>query len=283
MANFEGSESQSDSLSPIGTLSTDDSELNGISRRKFVLGSILAMGAAGTVAAACGDIGGTPAPTTSTTSTTIPLYENSTISNEHRLSMRALWDAVVPGNWNGNIEDGGAPGADQANVEAWLEQTANTLTGTGFIDWLTESFLDFWGADIDAWAELTTLGQQEYWQMPLGDTIIDPSTRQGKIILMQNLLVPGIETIFDLQYLGAIMLAKLAFYGDFWAEQNAPTVSIGRAYCGAPLPPNTTANPKPGFGVPFGIPEPQLITVDANNSALTYDYGAHPNALIALP
>lgn len=254
-----------------------------VDRRKFIAGSFIALGGVGAISAACSDIGGTPAPTTSTTSTTVALYESSTISSEHRLSLRALWDAIVPGNWNGNVEDGGAPGADQANVEAWLEQVCSDISGTGFIDWLTEEFLDLWGADIDAWAELTTLGSQEYWQMPLGDTIIDPSTRQGKIILMQNLLVPGIETIFDLQYLGAIMLAKLAFYGDFWAEKNAPQVSIGRAYCGVPLPPDTTANPNPTFGTDFGFHEPNLISVDANNPALTYDYDAAPNALIALP
>jgi hypothetical protein len=254
-----------------------------IDRRGFIAGSLVALGGVGAISAACSNLGGNPNPTTSTTSTTVALYQNPTISNEHRLSLRALWDAVVPGNWNGNVEDGGAPGADQANVEAWLEQVASDLSGTGFIDWLTEEFLDLWGADIDAWAQLTTLGSQEFWQMPLGDTIVDPSTRQGKIILMQNLLVPGVETIFDLQYLGAIMLAKLAFYGDFWAERNAPNVMIGRAYCGAHLPPGTTANPNASFGVDFGIHDPNLISVDANNPALTYDYDKAPNALIALP
>ena len=247
-----------------------------VDRRQFMLGSVVALGAVG---AACSNIGGGINPTT----TTAPgnLYENSTISNEHRLALRSLWDAVVPGNWNGNVEDSGAPGADQANVESWLEQLCNDLTGTGFIDWLSEEFLDLWGADIDAWAEVTTLGQQEFWQMPLGDTIIAPSTRQGKIILMQNLLVPGIETIFDLQYLGAIMLAKLAFFGDFWAEKNAPGISIGRAYCGAHLPPDTTPYNPDSFNSALGMDEPNLIQVNSSNPSLTYDNGT--NSLIALP
>lgn len=248
---------------PVGQEDTAQGTRSTVDRRRFIFGSVIALGGVGTIAAACSDIGGTPPPTTSTTSTSVALYENSTVSSEHRLSLRALWDAIVPGNWNGNVEDGGAPGADQANVEAWLEKLASDLSGTGFIDWLTEEFLDLWGADIDAWAEITTLGSQEYWQMPLGDTIIDPSTRQGKVILMQNLLIPGIETIFDLQYLGAITLAKLGFYCDFWAEQNAPSVSIGRAYCGASLPPGTTAVPNKGsFGVTMGTNNPNLITVN---------------------
>jgi hypothetical protein len=184
----------------------------------------------------------------------------STISDANRLALRALWDAIVPGIWNGNEEDGSAPGADQTYVEAWLEQVA-TAPGQP-ISWLTAEFLNLWGADVNAWAQVTTFFTEEFYQLGLGTSIILPPTRQGKVILMMNLLVPGIETIFDLQYLGAIMLSKLAFFGDFYFEANDPSISVGRAYCGAALPPGTTPYQVDSFNLALGLNDPDTIIVN---------------------
>ncbi len=243
-----------------------------LSRRKMlVIGTVTAGSAAGGALAAGSHFGLTKNVLSSLVSlfTTKGVAEagynvtyaaGSAISDVNRLSLRALWDAVVPGDWNGNIEDGGEPGADQTYVEAWLEQVAAGPTNP--ISWLTADFLNFWGADINAWAQVTTFWSQEYYQMPLGTSIVFPSTRQGKIILMMNLLIPGVETIFDLQYLGAIMLSKLAFFGDFYFEANDPTVSVGRAYCGAHLPPGTTPYAVDSYDKNLGISDKTLIKVN---------------------
>lgn len=195
-----------------------------------------------------------------TVSVTVNYAAGSAISDANRLALRALWDAIVPGNWMGNQEDSGQPGADQTYVEAWLEQVA-TAPGSP-ISWLSADFLNFWGADINAWAQVTTWFTEEYYQLPLGTSIIFPSTRQGKVRLMMNLLVPGVETIFDLQYLGGIMLARLAFFGDFYFEANYPTISVGRAYCGAHLPPGTTPYQVDSFNTDLGLSNPNLIVVN---------------------
>jgi hypothetical protein len=225
------------------------------SRRQVIVGGLLAAGALG--AAGCVNGLGNPFPTTEGG---VSYAAGSTISDENRLALRALWDAIVPGVWQGVAEDGTAPGADQTYVEAWLEKVA--VSEVPSLSWLTAEFLNLWGADINAWAQVTTLFQKEFADLPLGTSIIDPSTRQGKVILMMNLLVPGIETIFDLQYLGAIMLSKLAFYGDFWFEANGSTTMVGRAYCGAHLPPGTTPYAVDSFNVQLGIEDPRLVVVD---------------------
>lgn len=224
------------------------------SRRQVLVGGLVAAGALG--AAGCVNDTGNPFPS----SPGVTYAAGSSISTNDRMALRALWDAIVPGDWMGVEEDGGAPGADQGNVEAWLEQIA--VSEIPSLSWLTADFLNFWGADINAWAQVTTLFQKEYAQLPLGTTIIDPSTRQGKVLLMMNLLVPGIETIFDLQYLGGIMLAKLAFFGDFWFEANDPTTMVGRAYIGAHLPPITTPYTPNSYKANLGIEDSRLITVN---------------------
>jgi hypothetical protein len=224
------------------------------SRRQVLVGGLVAAGALG--AASCVNDVGNPFPTPPS----VTYAAGSAISADDRLALRALWDAIVPGDWMGNEEDGGAPGADQAYVEAWLEQVA--MAEIPSLGWLTADFLNFWGADINAWAQVTTLFQKDYAELPLGTSIIDPSTRQGKVILMMNLLVPGIETIFDLQYLGGIMLAKLAFFGDFWFEANDPTTMVGRAYIGAHLPPITTPYEPNSYNANLGMADSRLITVN---------------------
>jgi|GEM_PF-2275887 hypothetical protein len=237
-----------------------------ISRRVMLLGSgAAATGAAvasslSTLVGSTKSLSGQQVAEADTVSVNVTYAAGSAISNANRLALRALWDAIVPGNWNGNQEDGGQPGADQTYVEAWLEQVA-TAPGSP-ISWLSADFLNFWGADINAWAQVTTWFTQEYYQLPLGISIIWPSTRQGKVRLMMNLLVPGVETIFDLQYLGGIMLARLAFFGDFYFEANYPTISVGRAYCGAHLPPGTTPYAVDSFNVDLGLSNPNLIVVN---------------------
>lgn len=225
-------------------------------RRQVLIGAVLGASALGL--ASCVPGFGTPTPTPGPDG--ISYAAGTDISAENRLGLRALWDAIVPGDWLGVEEDDGAPGADQAFVEAWLEQVA--VDKTKPVSWLTADFLNLWGGDVNAWAAVTTLFKKDFAQLPLGTSIIDPPTRQGKVILMMNLLVPGIETIFDLQYLGAIMLSKLAFYGDFWFEANDPTVRVGRKYIHMPLPPGTTKYKPNSYYKEMGMPDPRLVVVN---------------------
>jgi hypothetical protein len=240
-----------------------------IQRRTVLKGALVVVGAtaAGAAGASAGLRGlpGRGLARGDTVAVPVTYAAGGAIWDSSRLALRALWDAVVPGIWEGNVEDGGQPGADQTYVQAWLEQVAVNYAGS--ISWLTTGFLNAWGIDLNAWARVNTWFMQNFDSLPLGTSIVWPATRQGKIRLMLNLLVPGIATLTNLQYFGAILLARLAFFCDFYFEANYPQISVGRAYCGAHLPPGTTPYPTFSFKLALGKSNPNLIVVNGKVSA----------------
>lgn len=189
------------------------------------------------------------------------------LTEGRRLTLRSLWDASVPGTWNGVVEDElepgvPAPGADDARVQEWLEQVAGTLPRP--LDGLTTGFLAFWADDLDLWADVFHGrwfdGAPKFWQLPL-----DPSPqgrgRQHKVILMQALF----HTVFDLEYLGAMLLARMAFFCDLWFERNEPEIRVGRAYIGFPLPPGTTPYTGVSYQRTLNDGDPRLVRVGSRD------------------
>lgn len=155
---------------------------------------------------------------------------NTDLTDEQRHTLRGLWDAVVPGNWEGVEEDGGAPGADQAGVQDWIDEVTGSLPWP--LNWLTDAALALWAEDLDLWADVTHGwpfdGQPKFWELPLDPTVFGRG-RQRKIILMQALF----DTLIDVQYQAAIMLAKAAFFCDFKDVNQR----VGLEYIGFPSPP----------------------------------------------
>lgn len=146
-----------------------------------------------------------------------------------RHTLQGLWDAVVPGTHAGMIQDAGAdgtpvPGAGQAGVQEWFESIMGTLPPP--LDHLADWFFRAWAADLDLWADTFHLpvdGGPSFGDLPLGPTFAERG-RQYKVVLMMKLFPGAIE----LKYLSSLLLAKLAFYGDFHAETTGAPRWAGR-------------------------------------------------------
>jgi hypothetical protein len=208
-----------------------------IDRRAF-LTAILASAAAGALGSACA-----PAPTIASA----------------RHTLMGLWDAVVPGVHDGVVEDWlsaghPAPGAGQGGVQDWIEDMAGSLPPP--LDYVTDWFLRAWAADLDLWADVfhppIDDGAPSFGDLPLGPTFAERG-RQYKIMLMMGLF----DGVIELQYLGGLLLAKLAFYADFWAERSgAPRV--GSEYIGFRGPVGDQPIADFTFGIPAGRHDDRL-------------------------
>lgn len=189
---------------------------------------------------------------------------DSNLNQGQTHTLRGLWDAVVPGTWEGVVEDrlengDPAPGADDAKVQEWMEQISGEFPWP--LNWLTDTFMALWADDLDLWADVVHGipfdGQPKFWELPLDPTIIGRG-RQRKIILMQALFGAAI----DAQYLVGITLSKVAFYCDFWYEANEPGTRVGREYIGWPLPPGWTPYQDFTYNRVLGDHDDRLITVN---------------------
>lgn len=177
-------------------------------------------------------------------------------SAEHTL--RGLWDAAIPGTHNGVVQDtfadgSPAPGANQGGVYEWLSEFAGELPAP--VDYLTGWFMRAWAADLDLWADwfhLPVDGGPSFGDLPLGPTF-DERGRQYKVLLMTTLF----DGIIDLKYFGSIMVAKMAFYGDFWAEATGAE-RVGGPYVGFPGPVDSV--PEFTYNRAFGNADPRLDT-----------------------
>ncbi|HKY16019.1 MAG TPA: hypothetical protein VJM33_13925 [Microthrixaceae bacterium] len=211
-------------------------------RRKFMLGVVAAGGATvlGAGATACA-----PAPSLAAAAP----------------ALMGLWDAIVPGTWNGVVEDrlpsgAPAPGATEAGVHEWIVSQLGSFPGS--LNYLTDWFLRAWAADLNLWAEAFHLLEPvrpTFDRLPLGPTLAE-SGRQYKIMLMQGLFDRVIEPL-DLKYFAAIVLAKVAFYGDFRAE-TAGTPRVGGPYIGFPGPTGPGPTLDFGYNRTFGQPDARL-------------------------
>jgi hypothetical protein len=170
-----------------------------------------------------------------------------------RHTLMGLWDAVVPGTFNGVVEDPG-PGATDAGVQEWMEAAAGTLPAP--LDYITDWFLRAWANDLDLWAEVFHFspngGEPTFGELPLGPTLLE-SGRQYKIMLMMGLF----DGIIELQYFGAIALAKLAFYCDYRAH-TAGTPPVGGPYIGFPGAVGSSPNAHHTYNLPAGTGDPRL-------------------------
>jgi hypothetical protein len=191
-----------------------------------------------------------------------------------RLTMRSLWDAAVPGTWNGVVEDTlasgvAAPGADDAKVQDWIESLEGSLPAP--FDAFASGFMKWWADDLDLWADWfhwpIADSAPKFYELPLGPTLRE-SGRQYKVMLMSSIFGGTIHTIFDLKYLGAMAIAKAAFYCDFWSEKFDPQTRVGRKYIGFPLPPGTTPRTDFTYNRVLGDAEARLIRVNREFVAL---------------
>lgn len=148
--------------------------------------------------------------------------------DEAAATLAGLWDAIVPGTYRGVVEAAG-PGAEQAGVQEWLAGAIGTLPPP--LDYITDWFLRAWADDLDLWADVfhPPFGDgPRFGDLPLGPTFAERG-RQYKLMLMMALF----DGIIELQYFGAITLAKLAFYCDYRAE-TAGTPRVGGPFIGFP-------------------------------------------------
>lgn len=208
-------------------------DANALDRRRFLQACALA-GLGVWVAPGCVSL--TPTPT----------MEGS------RHTLMGIWDAIVPGTFNGVVGDPG-PGATDAGVQEWIESAIGTLPAP--LDYVSDWFLRAWADDLDLWADVfhppIDDGGPGFGELPLGPTWAERG-RQLKLMLMQGLF----DGLIDLQYFGAITLAKLAFYCDFRAE-TAGTEPVGGPYIGFA---GRIADPVDHFtfGVEAGAPDARL-------------------------
>ena len=187
------------------------------------------------------------------------------LSEGQRKTLRSLFDAVVPGTWEGVVEDtlesgAPAPGADDARVMEWVESVMDKLPPP--LNWLSSGMLRVWADDLALWSDVfhgwPFDGAPKFWQLPLGPSIWTQG-RQYKIKLMQALF----GTVVDLQYGAIVLLAKMAFYCDFHFEATAPGTRVGRAYIGFPLPPGTTPYTDFSYQQVLGTADSRMLTVGA--------------------
>jgi len=216
-----------------------------IDRRKFLWGSLLSAGVVG----AAGPLTGC-AP-------------KATIADA-RHTLMGLWDAAVPGTWNGVVEDWlspgvPAPGATDAHVQEFLELVMGTLPEP--LDFVADWFFRAWAADLDLWADTFHLpidGGPSFGDLPLGPTFAECG-RQYKVMLMQGLF----KGLIDIKYFMGITLAKVAFYGDAYHERTGIGEPVGRRYINFPGPVGTTAPAAFSYQRPFGHADPRMVTVGA--------------------
>ena len=222
-----------------------------IDRRSFLtaLVGVGAAGALGAVGSSCA-----PAPTIAAA----------------RHTLMGLWDAVVPGVHAGVVEDWlspgvAAPGAGQAGVQEWIEDVAGSLPPP--FAYVTDWFLRAWAADLDLWADVfhppIDDGGPSFGDLPLGPTFAERG-RQYKIMLMMGLF----DGLIELKYLGGLLLAKLAFYGDFWAEHSGGD-RVGGPYIGFRGAVGSTPIDDFTFGLPAGRHDDRL--------------GVTPGGLVCVP
>src|SRR5690606_27808227 len=108
-----------------------------------------------------------------------------------------------------------------------LESIVRTLPGPP--GYLTDWVLRAWAADLDLWADVFHLPADDapsFGDLPLGPTLADSGRQSKGMLLMARF--PG---VLAAKYLGGLLLAKLAFYGDFHAEQNGGE-RVGGPYIG---------------------------------------------------
>jgi hypothetical protein len=187
-------------------------------------------------------------------------------------AMGGLWDAVVPGTWNGIVQDTlengePAPGAAQAGVHEWMAAASGTLPPP--LDYITDWFLRAWGADLNLWAEtfhLLETPRPKFGELPLGPTAKEAG-RQYKIILMQELFT-GTLDLWAFKYFAATLLGKVAFYGDFWAEMTGAE-RVGSQYIGFGGPTGTAPLTNFTYNQPFGVADTRLTST--------------PGGLVAIP
>jgi len=205
-----------------------------IDRRQFVQ-AVAALGAGGILGTSC--VSPLPTPTMA----------------RARHTLMGLWDAVVPGVFNGIVEDAG-PGAADAGVQEWLESAMGTLPPP--LDYLTDWFLRAWADDLDFWANVFHFpvddGLPRFGNLPLGPTLA-ASGRQYKVMLMTGLF----DGIIELQYFGGITLAKLAYYCDFRAH-TAGTAPVGGPYIGFPGAVGSARNDRFTYNRRAGNPDPRM-------------------------
>ncbi|MFN8052598.1 MAG: hypothetical protein U0Q22_14220 [Acidimicrobiales bacterium] len=170
-----------------------------------------------------------------------------------RHTLMGLWDAIVPGTFNGVVEDA-SPGATEAGVQEWLEGAIGTLPAP--LDFLSDWFLRAWADDLDLWANVFHFpiddGLPHFGDLPLGPTLAE-SGRQYKVMLMMGLF----DGVIELQYFAAMSLAKLAVYCDFRAE-TAGTPRVGGPMIGFPGAVGSGRNPNFTYARPAGSPDARL-------------------------
>jgi hypothetical protein len=212
-----------------------------LDRRRFLqLSAVFTLGAAGGSSLA-GCVSFTPYPTLELA----------------RPTLEGLWDAIVPGTYRGVVEHPG-PGAIQAGVQEWLEAASGKLPPP--FGYITDWFLRAWADDLDLWADWFHVDvdgsvdnrSPRFGDLPLGPSVAERG-RQYKVMLMTALF----DGIIELQYFGAILLAKLAFYGDFRAEQ-AGTPRVGGPYIGFPGAVGAGPLTQFTYNRPAGIPDGRL-------------------------
>ena len=194
------------------------------------------------------------------------------LTDNQRKTLRSVWDAIVPGLWEGVVQDElspgvTAPGPNNNGVQQWIEAVADTLPPP--LDFLTTTFQRTWSDDLNIWSDAfhgwPGDGAPKFWELPLGPSVLELG-RQHKLILMQALF----GTLIDVKYQAGIILAKVAFYCDFFFEYKGWPARVGRSYIGFPLPPGTTPYTDFSYQQVLGDPDPRMVVVG-------------PNALLALP
>lgn len=179
-----------------------------------------------------------------------------------RNTLMGLWDAAVPGTWNGVVEDWlepgvPAPGANDARVQDWLEMFYGALPAP--LDFVADWFFRAWAADLDLWADTfhpPFEGSPTFGELPLGPRPAQRG-RQYKIKLMQALF----EGPLDLKYFAGITLAKAGFYADAHWELTGEGEPVGGRYINFPGRVGTTPQLDFSFQQPFGFPDPRVVTV----------------------
>jgi hypothetical protein len=215
-----------------------------LDRRRFIRGAALAAAAAGSVGALTGCA---PKPTIASA----------------RHTLRGLWDAAVPGTWNGVVQDWlepgvPAPGADDARVQDWLELVVTSVLPPP-LDFLGDGFFRAWAADLDLWADTfhpPFEGLPTFGHLPLGPSLAERG-RQYKVMLMQSLF----DGPLDLKYFAGITLAKVGFYADAHHELTGEGEPVGSRYIGFPGPNAESPPAEFSYRAPYGFADDRLITV----------------------
>lgn len=214
-----------------------------LDRRRFMWGLALAAGVSG----AAGSLTGC-AP-------------KATIADA-RHTLMGMWDAAVPGTWNGVVEDWlapgvPAPGANDAKVMEWLELVGGSLPEP--LDFVTDWFFRAWAADLDLWADTfhpPFEGAPTFGLLPLGPTLAERG-RQYKVMMMQGLF----EGPLDLKYFMGVTLAKVGFYTDAYHEMTGIGEPVGSRYIGFPGR-NADSPPEEfSFRAPYGFADARMTTV----------------------